>query len=87
MPHECGRTETVMNELMEILNDIDPDIDYETETNLIDGKVLDSFSIVNLVAQISSEFDITISPKYLVPENFNSAEAMWKMIKKIQDED
>lgn len=76
-----------MDELMDILMEIDPDIDYETEDQLIDGKVLDSFSIVNLVAQISEVFDIDISPKYLVPENFNSAEAMWDMIQTIQDEE
>lgn len=76
-----------MDELMDILMEINPDIDYEVEDRLIDGKVLDSFSIVNLVAQISEVFDIDISPKYLVPENFNSAEAMWSMIRTIRDED
>lgn len=76
-----------MDELMEILEEINPDVDYETEDRLIDGKVLDSFSIVSLVAQISDNFDIEISPKYLVPENFNSAAAMWEMIQTIRDED
>ena len=72
-----------MDELLEILEEIDPDVDYETEDNLIDGKVLDSFSIIRLIAAICDEFDIEISPKYLVPENFNSAEAMWELIQKI----
>lgn len=76
-----------MDELLEILEEIDPDVDYETEDNLIDGKVLDSFSIIRLIAAICDEFDIEISPKYLVPENFNSAEAMWKLIQKIQEEE
>lgn len=76
-----------MDELMEILEELNPDVDYETEDQLIDGKVLDSFTIVSLVAQIADTFDIEISPKYLVPENFNSAAAMWAMIQKIQDEE
>ncbi len=76
-----------MDELMEILEDIDPDIDYEHETRLIDGKVLNSFSIITLVSNIAEEFDIEISPAYLVPENFNSVAAMWAMIQKIQEED
>jgi len=76
-----------MDELIEILMDINPDVDYENETALIDGKVLDSFSIVTLISEISDTFDIDISPKYLVPENFNSVQAMWKMICKLQDED
>lgn len=75
-----------MDELLEILMDINPDIDYETEDNLIDGKVLDSFSIVSLIGAISDEFDIEIGPKYLVPENFNSAKAMWALIQKLQEE-
>lgn len=76
-----------MEELMEILMDINPDIDYENEKNLIDGKVLDSFSIVNLVSQISEAFDIEISPKYLIPKNFNSVTAMWNMIQAILNEE
>ncbi len=76
-----------MDELMEILLDIRSDVDYDKEDKLIDGKVLDSFSIVTLVSEISDTFDISISPKYLVPENFNSAKAMWEMICKIQDEE
>ena len=76
-----------MDELMEILEEINPDVDYETEDRLIDDKVLDSFSIVTLVSEISDAFDIEISPKYLVPENFNSARAMWAMIQKIQQEE
>ena len=76
-----------MDELLEILEDINPDVDYETEDQLIDGKVLNSLQIVTLVSEISDNFDIEISPKYLEPKNFNSAKAMWAMIQEIQDED
>ncbi|MCI9193891.1 acyl carrier protein [Acutalibacter muris] len=76
-----------MEELLEILEDIDPDIDYTTADHLIDGKLLDSFSIVSLVSEIANTFDIEISPKYLVPENFNSAAAMWSMICRLREEE
>lgn len=76
-----------MDELLEILNDINPDIDYENETNLIDGKMLDSFSIIRLIGDICDTFDIEISPKWMRNENFNSVERMWKMIQTIQEED
>ena len=76
-----------MEELLEILNDLNDEVDYETEDKLIDGKVFDSFTIITLVSRISEEFDITISPRWLVPENFNSAKAMWAMIQKIQEEE
>ena len=76
-----------MEELLDILNDLNDEIDYETEDKLIDGQILDSFTIITLVSRISEEFDITISPRYLVPENFNSAKAMWALIRKIQEEE
>ncbi len=76
-----------MEELLEILEEINPDLDYEKETHLIDDKKLNSFSILTLVSNLSDAFDIDISPAWLVPENFNSAVAMWAMIQKIQEED
>ena len=76
-----------MDELLEILNEINPDIDYEKETNLIDGKMLDSFSIIRLIGEICDTFDIEISPKWMRNENFNSVARMWEMIQTIQEED
>ncbi len=76
-----------MEELLKILDEIDPDIDYEKEDNLIDGKIFDSFSIISLIAEICDTFDIEISPKWMKNENFNSAQAMWAMIQKIQEEE
>lgn len=76
-----------MDELLEILNEINPDIDYDTEDNLIDGKIFDSFSILSLIADICDTFDIEIGPKWMRNENFNSAAAMWNMITAIQQED
>lgn len=76
-----------MEELLEILEEINPDIDYATETNLIDGKCLDSLSILTLITQICDTFDIEIGPKWMRNENFNSAAAMWNMIQAIQDDE
>ena len=76
-----------MEELLEILREINPDIDYENETSLIDGKKLNSLSILTLITEICDAFDIEISPKWMRNENFNTVEAMWKMIQTIQDEE
>ena len=76
-----------MEELLEILNDLNPDIDYSTEKNLIDGKCLDSLTILTLITEICDTFDIEIGPKWMRNENFNSVEAMWKMIQTIQEEE
>lgn len=75
-----------MDELMEILEDLRPDVDFGAEKALIDDHVLESFDIVSLVGEIIEAFDIEINPAELIPENFNSAEAMWKMIERLQDE-
>ena len=75
-----------MNELMEILEELRPDVDFENETSLIANGILDSFDIVSLVTALNDAFDIEIKPNDLVPENFNSAAAMLALVEKLQDE-
>lgn len=75
-----------MEKLIEILEDIQPDADYETCTTLIDDHILGSLQIISLVAELEDEFDITIPTVEIVPENFNSAEALWKMVERLMDE-
>lgn len=76
-----------MEELMELLEGIRPDIDFEREKALVTDRLLESFDIINLVSEINDEFDVKIKPADLVPENFDSVEAMWEMIERLQDED
>ena len=76
-----------MEKLLDILYEINPDVDYENETNLIDGKCLDSLSIITLITEICDTFDIEIGPKWMRNENFNSVEAMWNMICAIQEDE
>lgn len=73
-------------QLMEILNDLRPDVEFENEDRLIDDGVLDSFDIVSLVSELNSEFDIEINVMDLEPENFNTVEAMLELIVKMQEE-
>lgn len=74
-----------MDELLPILSELKPDVDFKTETGLIDNAILDSFDIVQLVQQLNDAFDIEIGAENIVPENFNSAEAIWNMVQKLQD--
>ena len=62
----------IMDQLLDILNEINSDVDYEVCDTLIDDGIF-------------SSFDIDITPVDIVPENFNSAEAMWEMIQRLQD--
>ncbi|MBQ2601824.1 MAG: acyl carrier protein [Oscillospiraceae bacterium] len=75
-----------MEELLQILTDMHPDVDFETEEHLIDDAVLDSLDIVGLITEISENFDVTITARDIVPENFNSAKAMYALIERLQDE-
>ena len=71
---------TNMNELIEILEELLPGEDVENCTTLIDDHILDSFGILSLVSEIEEAFDVEISPAELIPDNFNSAAALWNMI-------
>lgn len=75
-----------MEELLEILEEMKPGVDFKSEQHLIDDKVFDSLAIMALLAKLSDEFDVEITPLMIVPENFQSAQAMWQMIEKLQDE-
>lgn len=73
-------------QLMEILEELRPDVDFELETALIDDGILGSFDIVSLVGELNDNFDIEINVDDLLPENFNSADAMLELIEKLQEE-
>lgn len=75
-----------MEELLEILNDIQPGVDFENEKHLIDDHLLDSLSIISLVAEMEDTFDVTIPAVEIIPDNFNSAEAMLEMLQRLQED-
>lgn len=75
-----------MEKLIDILTELHPDVDFETCTTLIDDQILDSFDIVTLVAEIDAEFDVAIPAEELVPENFNSAQALYELIQRLDNE-
>ncbi len=76
-----------MNEILEILKDVRPDVDFENEKQLIDGKILDSFDIISIVGEFNDTFDIEINVEDLEAENFNSVEAMKELIERLQNEE
>lgn len=75
-----------MDKILEILNEARPDIEFEGETALIDGGLLDSFDIVSIISDLNDEFDINIRVTDLKPENFNSVEAIQKLVLSKQNE-
>jgi D-alanine--poly(phosphoribitol) ligase subunit 2 len=75
-----------MEILLEILSELHPDVDFESCDTLIDDNILDSFDIITLIAEISSEFDVNIPAEEIVPENFNSAKALYALIERLLDQ-
>lgn len=74
-----------MNELIENLKKIRSDVDFEHETSLVDGGFLASFDIIQIVAMIGEEYDIRVPISELKPANFNSAQALYDMIQRLDE--
>ena len=76
----------MMEELLNVLEELRPDVDFKNETALIDDGVLDSFDIISIVNELNETYDIEIDVEDLEPVNFNTVEAMLELIQKLQDE-
>ncbi|MDD6439023.1 MAG: acyl carrier protein [Lachnospiraceae bacterium] len=72
--------------ILNILKSMDDSVDYASETNLIDDKVIDSLTLTALISELESEFNIEIDMDDIVPENFNSVDAMTELVERLQDE-
>lgn len=74
-----------MKRLMSILTELDSSVVWEEEEAIIDDRILDSFGVISLVAELEDAFSIEIEAAEMIPENFNSVDAMWKMIVRLQE--
>ncbi len=74
-----------MEELLAIMNEVKPGVDFMAETDLVDHGVLDSIAIVTLVGEICDAFDVEITPVDIVPENFKTVETIYALIKRLED--
>ena len=73
-------------QIIEILEDIQPEADYETCQTLIDDHILTSLDVLSLVAELEDEFDVTIPTVEINPSNFNSVDAIAAMVERLQEE-
>lgn len=73
-------------QIIEILEDIQPEADYETRRTLIDDHILSSLDVLSLVAELEDEFDVTIPTVEVIPSNFNSVDAIAAMVERLQEE-
>lgn len=73
-----------MEQLLQILQGIRPDVDFENETALIDDGILDSFDVVSIISELDDAFGVQIRISELDPENFNSAESIWNLVQSLK---
>ena len=76
-----------LDHMIELLEDVKGNVDYENCIKLVDDRVLDSFDILSIISSINDEFDVSVPAKDIVPDNFNSAQAMLDMVKRLVDEE
>ena len=75
-----------METLLKILHELHPDVDFTREKGLVDNGILDSMDIVSLVTEINDAFDVSIPAEEILPDNFNSAEELWNLIRRLDEE-
>ena len=74
-----------MDELLEILQDLKPDVDFTAQNNLVTDGILDSFDVVTLVTELNITFDIEITASDMVFENFDSVSAIMALVERLQE--
>ena len=75
-----------MNEIIDILTELHDDVDFSTETGLVENGILNSLDIVAIITEINDRMDVRIPAEEILPENFDSAEALWALVQRL-DED
>ncbi|MBQ2735728.1 MAG: acyl carrier protein [Clostridia bacterium] len=75
-----------MEQLLEILKNMHPDVDFDTVDDMIGEGILDSLDIVTLITEINNTFDVSIPAEEVIPENFASVESLWTLIERLDEE-
>ena len=74
-----------MEKLLDILMEIDDSIYWKAQKALVNDRLLDSFAVISLIAELEEQFDIEIEAAEIIPENLNSVDAIWKMIQRLKE--
>ena len=74
-----------METLMEILEDVNEGIDWAHETKLIDDRIIDSLTVITMIADLEEVFRIVIRAEEITRDNFNSVESIWNMICRLRE--
>ena len=74
-----------MNEIIAILTELHDDVDFTTETGLIENGILNSLDIVAIITEVDDRLDVQIPAEEILPENFDSAEALWALVQRLDE--
>ena len=74
-----------MDTILDILDELKPGVDWRGRTDLVDGRELDSLTIISLIAELEDAFDVVVPAVEIVPANFNSLEGMWNMVQRLRE--
>ncbi len=69
-----------------ILCEVNNEIKNNLNVDLLAAGIIDSYEIVNLVVELEEAFDIEIDPELVIPENFQSVDAIVKLVENIVGE-
>lgn len=70
--------------LLEILSDIKDDVDFASETALVEEGIIDSLDLAKILVALAEAFHVRITAGDVEPENFNSAAAMLALVRQYQ---
>ncbi len=66
-----------------ILKEIVPTKNLEAVQDIVEGAYIDSFELMALITALSETFGVEVSIDDIVPENFNSLDAMAAMVDRL----
>ena len=76
----------MLEQIIEILKEVHPEVDYMTEDSLIDKRIYGSFDVVNVVGELMDAFDVEITAEHMIPANFNSAQAITSLVESLSED-
>ena len=75
-----------MDTILDIRDELKPGVDWRGRTDLVDGRELDSLTIISLIAELEDAFDVVVPAVEIVPENFNSLEGIWALVRRLREQ-
>lgn len=70
----------IAEKITEIIVELQPYVEFQHDTNLLQEEVLDSVSILVLIQEMEEIFDITVDPEEITENNFKTLDNIVEMV-------